>query len=148
MKIENGQVLSVEQVYRLLQFFDDSSDIPLHEGLDFLKYSDKLSHYAEFVLALDGENLLGFIAYYLNDEGRFVYIPQIVVHKSGRHQGIGHKMLASLEEKYKGFYDTIKLEVLKDNGGARCFYSRESFVEIEDRGERLLLSKVIDKSII
>lgn len=141
MKIENGQVLSVEQVLHLLQYFDDSSPVPLHEGLDFQKYSEKLSRYAKFILALDSEKLLGFIAYYLNEDGHFVYIPQIVVHHYGRHQGVGHKMLASLEDKYKGFYDTIKLEVLKDNDNARCFYSRESFVEIEDHGERLLLSK-------
>ena len=141
MKIESEKILSVEQVFGILQYFDDSSDIPLHEGLNFQEYSKKLSRYAKFVIASNEENMIGFIAYYLNEEGHFVYIPQIVVHKFGRHQGVGHEMLASLENRYKGDYNTIKLEVLKDNDNARRFYARESFLEIEDHGNRLLLSK-------
>lgn len=132
--------LCKEQVLVLLSYFDNSSDHPLHEGLDFDSYSEKLSKYAYFVIASDDSSRLGFIAYYLNEDGRFVYIPQIVVHKNGRHKGIGHKMLQALKDFYSGSFTTIRLEVLKDNLNAKRFYEREGFTFEEDRTKRILLS--------
>jgi len=130
-----------EEVLNLLTYFDDSSDIPLHEGLNFDKYSEKLSRYAYFVLAIENDKQLGFIAYYLNEEERYLYIPQIVVHKFGRHKGVGHIMMDSLNDAYSNYYASFSLEVLKDNIIARKFYEREGFVPIEDRNEKLLLVK-------
>lgn len=132
--------LCKEQVLVLLSYFDNSSDHPLHEGLDFDSYSEKLSKFAYFVIASDDSSRLGFIAYYLNEDGRFVYIPQIVVHKDGRHKGIGHKMLQALKERYSDSFANIRLEVLKDNMNAKKFYEREGFTFEEDRAERLLLA--------
>ena len=143
MELNTDVRLSQEEVMSLLNYFDDSSDIPLHEGLDFVSYSEKLSKYAHFVLAIEKEKQLGFIAYYLNDEKKFVYIPQIVVHRDGRHQGIGHLMLNILCSRYAGKYECVNLEVLKDNMNARRFYEREGFGVIEDHNERLLLKKSI-----
>ena len=113
--LKSGIRLSKEEVIDLLEYFDDSSDRPLHEGLDFDAYSDKLSKYAYFTLAYLKNLCVGFIAYYLNDEGRFVYVPQVVVHKCGRHQGVGHLMFIELYAKCANKYRTVELEVLKDN---------------------------------
>lgn len=142
MVIQSEIKLTQPEVLSLLQFFDDSSDKPLHEGLDFSSYSEKLSKHAFFVLATDDNELKGFIAYYLNDEGHFVYIPQIVVHKSARHLGLGHMMMKELVKSVvsmNGVYTQIQLEVLKENDNASNFYSREGFDAVEDRKERLLL---------
>lgn len=140
-----NQRLTRLEVYKLLLYFDDSSDSYLHTGLDFNTYSEKLCKFAYFVLAFNRNetDLLGFIAYYLNDEGNFVYIPQVVVHKTGRHKGLGHKMFVALQNSLCGKYETIRLEVLKDNDNAREFYKREGFTPIEDHSERLLMSKEI-----
>ena len=142
MNIVSNIKLSKEEVLRLLNRFDDSSDAPLHEGLDFDSYSEKLNEYARFVIAYEKEAQMGFIAYYLNDEGKFGYVPQVVVHRDGRHQGIGHKMFGALYEvlKDKAFH-ALKLEVLKSNQNARRFYEREGFGVIEDHSERILLEK-------
>lgn len=141
--IKTGVRLSKEEVLNLLVYFDDSSEHPLHDGLDFETYSIKLSRYANFILAYSSGKCVGFIAYYLNTEGKFVYIPQIVVHKSIRHQGVGHCMFSALISRYSIAYSTVKLEVLKENIIAREFYLRENLTIIEDRGERLLLNKEI-----
>lgn len=140
MVINVGERISKEEVLSLLAYFDNSSDHPLHEGLDFDSYSEKLSKFAYFVIASDDSSRLGFIAYYLNEDGRFVYIPQIVVHKDGRHKGIGHKMLQALKDSYSDSFANIRLEVLKDNMNAKKFYEREGFTFEEDRAERLLLA--------
>lgn len=143
MNIKVGERLSKRQVIDLLSYFDDSSDIPLHKGLDFDSYSEKLSEFALFTLAYEGSRCFGFVAYYLNQEGKFVYIPQIVVHKNGRHKRLGHQLLSAMVETYSCAYTEIQLEVLKINQTARYFYERENFVEIEDRGERVLMCKII-----
>lgn len=138
--------LSKTDVFALLQHFDDSSDRPLHEGLDFDSYSEKLSNHAFFVLYHEEGLLLAFIAYYLNYEENFVYIPQIVVHKKGRHQGVGHQMIEILEKSLPNSFKVIRLEVLKENIVAYNFYMREGFSEVEDRNERFLLEKKLIKA--
>lgn len=143
MEIHSGLKLSQSEVLSLLERFDDSSDEPLHESLDFIKYSKKLSQYAYFVLATEKNQQIGFIAYYLNDENHFVFVPQIVVHKDARHMGIGHMMFQHLYETLTTKFRNINLEVLKSNDYARAFYRREGFVEYEDRNERFLLRKNI-----
>lgn len=151
MNIQTNVRLTKAEVNRLLNYFDDSSDTPLHEGLDFVNYSKKLSRYAHFILVWEKEKLMAFLTYYLNDEEHFVYVPQVVVHKDGRHKGIGHKMFVALKDFLNGKYETIQLEVLKNNHNARKFYEREGFIEKEDRKERILLSnnmrKGTDRSI-
>ena len=143
MELKVGLKLAKDEVYYLLSYFDDSSDIPLHEGLDFDSYSEKLSQFAYFILALNGDQMLGFLSYYLNEEGKFIYIPQIVVHKKGRHKGVGHLMLNLLESKYSKSFQSINLEVLNDNLNAQAFYIREGFIEYGVRDIRLKLIKNI-----
>ena len=140
MEIKVGEKLSKEEVLSLLTYFDDSSEHPLHEGLNFDSYSEKLSRFAYFIITNEGDVRLGFIAYYLNEDGRFIYIPQIVVHKDGRHRGVGHMMMQTLKEKCSDLFTTIRLEVLKENINARIFYEREGFSFEEDRAERILLA--------
>lgn len=143
MEIHTGLRLSQSEVLSLLERFDDSSDIPLHKGLDFISYSKKLSQYAYFVIATENNQQIGFIAYYINDENQFAYIPQIVVHKTARHNGVGHSMFNELYCSLTRSIEYIKLEVLKSNNVARNFYQREGFISIEDRKERILLTKIL-----
>lgn len=141
MEIRAGLRLSQPEVLFLLKHFDDSSDSPLHEGLDFKAYSHKLGQFAHFVLASENEQQVGFIAYYLNEENHFVYVPQIVVHKDARHKGLGHSMFNVLCDSIAKDMECIKLEVLKSNLYARDFYRREGFLEVEDRNNKILLEK-------
>ena len=141
MKIHSGLKLSKSEVLSLLKRFDDSSETPLHEGIDFNTYSIKLSQYAFFVIASEQDLQMGFIAYYLNVEKHFAYVPQVVVHKEARHKGLGHSMFNVLCDSLAANIECIKLEVLKSNFYARNFYHRERFSYVEDHNERILLEK-------
>ena len=136
------QKFSPEEVLSLLEYFDDSYNSPLHLSIDMYSYSKKLSDFAHFIVASEDQRL-GFVAFYLNDKGAYIYISQIAVHKLGRHNGIGHLMLNFLIKAMAGNYHLIRLEVLKDNANAQSFYTREGFYEVEDRGSKLLMEKKI-----
>lgn len=134
--------LNRECVFDILSYFDMSSTIPLHIGLEFKSYSQKLSDNALFIIASDGAKWAGFIAFYLNSDEHFIYVPQVVVHKDFRHKGIGHLMFVELYNLLSDTYTSIKLEVLKTNDVACAFYGREGFIKKEDRGEKIFLEKV------
>lgn len=143
IEIEVGVKLSQIEVLSLFYHFDDSSEVPLHKCLDFQMHSRKFADKAYFNLAKIGSQIIGFVAYYLNEEGKFAYISEIIVHKDGRHRGIGHKMMVSLINAVGTSYKCIRLEVLKSNQYARKFYEREGYNEIDDHGNKLLLEKVL-----
>ncbi len=88
--------------------------------------------------------MAGFTAYYLNDSAHQVYITLICVDSAYQSHGIGSKMISWLSSlaKKEG-YTSIALEVNKANGKARRFYVKHGFVEIEDRGEKLLMKKTL-----
>lgn len=144
MNIQINVHLMQEDVFALLSYFDESFDIPLHEGLNFAEYSIKLSRFAHFVLAYDQDVLIGFIAYYLNEEGSFAYVPFTAVRPEWWRKGVGHLMFSCLYDYISGKYSCIKLEVLKTNISARGFYKKEGFDISEDRNEKLLMSKKIN----
>lgn len=133
--------MSKSEVISLLRRFDDSSDIPLHKGLDFDSYSQKLSTNARFIVSKFDADIVGFIAYYLNEKGAFVYVPQTVVHKSARHKGVGHAMFSLLYESLPVGIKTIRLEVLKANDAARSFYMREGFSCCGESNDRFQMAK-------
>ena len=132
--------LDLTSVRNLLERFDNAFTPPLHLGLDFEQYSTKLSENAHFILAEQDNQPIGFIAYYLNEEGKFIYVPFTAVHPTGRHKHIGHTMFSYLKGLLGDSYQFIRLEVLKNNVNARRFYEREGFCISEDRGEKFLLT--------
>lgn len=146
MKIQIDTHLAPKEVLALLLRFDDVFIEPLHESVDFADYSNKLSQFAHFVLVHDQDVLIGFIAYYLNDEGDFAYVSLTAVLPEWQHKGIGHLMFSSLYDYIFGKYSFLNLEVMKTNVNARGFYKKEGFVMSEDRNEKLLLFKNIDKN--
>lgn len=149
MQVNNGISIVVgmkmpqDMVFSLLDFFDDSAVGHLSERIDLLSYSKKLSSNALFLIVKDLDNCLGFVAYYINTEGKFAYISQIITHKTGRHKGIGHLMIESLKKSLIGSYNSIRLEVYNSNTNALEFYKREGFVLREDRGEKSLLELIL-----
>ena len=127
MLIKCEDSLSNTMVHAILVRFDMSFDEPLHDEIDFLVYSEKLSLHAHFILAYDDNELIGFIAYYINKEEKFAYIPFIAVHPKGRHRGIGHLMLSCLWEQLPIRISQVRLEVKGSNVYAQSFYQREGF---------------------
>lgn len=141
MTIEGGIRLSEKQAEALLLDFDRAFDPALHVELDLLNYCKKLASNAFFVLAKEGMETIGFIAYYLNVEGHFCYIPLAAVAKGKRNEGRGRLMFQYLYSLMDSSMDTIRLEVLKSNVGALGFYLNEGFTLVGERDVRSILEK-------
>ena len=95
---------------------------------------------------MEEDELLGFTAYYLNLGKHQIYITLICVDSGHQAHGIGGKMLEHIVTRIQTDdkpYNTIALEVNKQNGKAHRFYQKQGFIEQEDRGEKLLMVKTI-----
>ena len=136
--------LDLDVVLPLIRMADGNFTPRISESVDLEAYSKKLSKYANFLIAKDSDGYhAGFIAYYLNDETKQIYITLIVVDGTYQHYGIGSKMIQLLiEEESKG-YRSIALEVRKSNKSARLFYKKHGFLAQEDRGNKILLYRIL-----
>ena len=102
----------------------------------------KLYRLASFVICSEeNESIIGFTAYYKNHEACQIYISLIAVKKEYWSNGIGSKMLQELETYKLRGYTSIGLEVSKANNRAYNFYKKHGFIEIEDRGLKILMRK-------
>ena len=134
--------LSMSMVNSLLERFDTSFDKPLHDIIDINVYSEKLSLHAHFIIAYDEKEIIGFVAYYMNKEGQYAYIPLIAVHKERRRRGVGHLMLSRLWEFLPVEIDKVRLEVKEGNISAQLFYKREGFIVLSGvNNGKFLLNK-------
>lgn len=114
---------------------------PLSSEVDLKSYSLKLSLHAKFILYKNDNDSVGYTAFYLNDAVSQIYIPLICVFTEHQHEGIGSRMIELLEDEYKGRYETIVLEVVKENTKAYNFYIKQGFKILEDRGKKFLMVK-------
>ena len=90
------------------------------------------SDHAFVLVAMDGDKVAGFAVFYLTlPEAE---LPDIVVDKSYRGQGLGKDLLsfAAAELTSKNI-DTIFLEVRESNAPARGLYTKMGFEEIGKR---------------
>lgn len=110
--------------------------------LDLEVYSHKLYTRASFIVCQHEDDIIAFTAFYQNEEAKQLYITLICVDKSFQRQGLGYKMLDSLMSLKADGFETIGLEVLKDNISAYNFYKRNGFMEQEDRREKFLMVKI------
>ena len=117
---------------------------PLSDGLDMEQYAHKLSEKAIFLTCCEAEKMVGFIAYYLNEQVKEFYITLICVDSAYQTNGIGSQMLDKLiriARQSRISCETIALEVNKQNSKAYSFYKKHGFVEQEDRGTKILMKK-------
>lgn len=137
------KTLAYDAVLTCLQNFDSNFDPPFSVSIDLARYADKLYCNAKFIVAELDDDIVGLLAYYQNIDKKFLYIPYFVV--TDRYQGksIGRQLLEELEGISKGKYDSIYLEVLKRNISAYHFYTRNGFIDKEDRIDKLLMQKYI-----
>lgn len=138
-KLDHAAVLA------LLNKCENSFDPPLSQNIPYTlsDYAKRLSDFAWFILCVENEEIIGFTAYYLNQEGCFAYIPQIWVSDQHQRKGIGASMLEMLIKEAPSYVNAIRLEVRKNNEKAVSFYSKIGFAVIEEKGNKLLLEKLL-----
>lgn len=134
--------LSFQVILDLLKRGDDDFNPSLTQSVDILSYAEKLSKYANFVIVKECGTIVGCIAFYINDEGRFIYISHYWVSSKYQHNHYGQRMLETLIADNKIKYNEIRLEVIKDNP-AFLFYKKNGFEIQEDRGNKYLLTLLL-----
>lgn len=144
MTITTGK-LPQNRVEELLRECNNSFSPPLECNIPYTldEYAAKLSRFASFVLCLEDERVIGFLAYYLNNEGGFAYIPQIWVSDQYQRKGIGSSMIAALVGMIPNGVNSVRLEVRKNNPKAYAFYLKGGYTVIEERNGKFLMEKKI-----
>lgn len=130
--------LPYSDVLAILKKGDKDFNPSLTSSLNVEKYAMKLSEYADFILLQEGKELFGCIAFYKNQEEKFIYISHYWVSGMMQGKGYGKLLLNKLCEIAIVNYREIRLEVFKNNP-AYLFYQKQGFAKGEDRGSKDLL---------
>lgn len=143
MRIVKERMLQ-QDVYNLLQKYDNTFTPPLSSDVNLSCHATKLYEHAEFIVCKDDvADIIAYIAYYKNEAKKQLYIPLICVSSDYQKKGIGTKMLEMLIDDYKENYTTVALEVVKNNTNALNFYIKQNFKKVEDRGKKILMVRHI-----
>lgn len=108
----------------------------LHElkrRVDLDTYIEKLLASAHRFEAWSENEMVGFLAIYLNPQENFDFITNISVSEQCQKRGIASKLLTMAIAKSAN--SEIRLEVIKDNTGAIAFYEQAGF-KCADETER------------
>ena len=146
MTIHEAQ-LSPEEVYGLLVRSDKDFDPCLSEALDLKAYAEKWSRLARQIVAIENDTVVGCLVYSLNEQDRRVYIPHFWTDREFRRQGVGKGMFQHLLTNTGDGFDSVELEVLKDNAPAVSFYESLGFLPKEDRGDKWLMGRTQQKAM-
>lgn len=143
MEIESLRRLSSRDVYRWVTTCDENFCSPRWSEERLSEYVLKLSKNAYFDLLFDNGNKVGFVAYYLNEKNKFAYITMIAVAKEFRGKCYSKILLDSFLSHLSLGIDYVSLEVSKFNISALCLYKKYCFVEVEERGEKIMMKKTL-----
>lgn len=132
-----------KKIFEILISVDKLFEPSLSSTLDLYLYSEKLATHAKFLVCYVNSQIVGFIAFYTNNIAKQYYIPLICVGSGYQCQGIGRRLLESLEANAPISITSIGLEVNKANLIAFQFYMRMGFRIAEDRGAKYLMVKDI-----
>lgn len=118
MKIEISETrnISKEQIIELYKANEWSSADRPTELFNALMNSHSL------VSAWDGDQLIG-IGNAISDGYLVVYYPHLLVHPNYQGNGIGHLIMAKMQEKYQHFH----MQMLTADGKAISFYEKNGF---------------------
>ena len=125
-------------VFSLLVNNDNSFIPPISQSIDIQQYALKLAKHAQFVICSEANTYVGMIAFYTNIKENQIYIPYVHVSPNYRRQGIAEYMFNYLQQNISG-YDTMALEVRKENKAACDLYKKLNFKLVEKRGEKYLM---------
>lgn len=113
----------------------------LNTRVNLEEYSIKIHQNAITFEAWNQNQLIGLIATYFNQEPLFGFITNVSVTKNHMGTGIASKLLEMcINYALNNKYQTIKLEVTKENIPAINFYKKYNFTEIETKTDSLIMN--------
>lgn len=133
--------LKHEEILFFLKKFDSCFDPPFSDFVNIDDYAIKLFNNACFVVAESSNDIVGVLVYYKNQLQNEIYIPYLVVDLKFQSLSIGRHMLEELALRIESSYSTIALEVMKTNTRAITFYQSNAFVNVVDRGDKILMHR-------
>lgn len=137
--------LSYQSTNSLLEEFDKEFTPFLSSKLNLISYSAKLSENAMFLLCIQKEHRIGYIAFYENKPENFIFITSFCIKHDYRGKSIAHNLIKELcDYSIKRKYKKIILEVRCDNERALHFYKKELFCKL---GETDKNTFVLQKSL-
>lgn len=124
-----------------LKLCNDEFIPKLNARVNLEEYSIKIHQNAITFEAWNQNQLIGLIATYFNQEHLFGFITNVSVAKNHMGTGIASKLLEMcINYATTNQYQTIKLEVNKENIPAINFYKKYNFTEIETKTDSLLMN--------
>ena len=139
-------VADPEEIYGILQRFDNVLPHLKEKVTDYRQFSQKLSRYANVRTAVEAGKELGFVVFYANDmNSRTGYITLLACAKESQGQGVGRFLMQkACREAAAAGMKTMRLEVDLDNEGAMAFYHKLGFTQA---GEAMPGSMYLEKEI-
>jgi len=136
---ENDEKL---KIMRALENVFSERDRERHTEL----YFEKICKYACFIEALDGNQCVGFSAFYANDDiTKTAYITLIAVSLSFQKMGIGKKLIdATIQKANICGMEKIRLEVDKENIKAIQLYNKNGFSVFDETDRSFYMDKNIN----
>jgi len=133
-----SSIVSIEShLKRVSPFFIPQLSSYVNIGL----YAQKIYDKALRIEYWSEENLVGLLAYYLNEPERFAYITNVSVESSYLRQGLAQTMIDMMINNITDKVDFVRLEVNANNIRALGFYSKNGFVEFLNKGDMILMEK-------
>lgn len=129
--IEYIKIHSCEKIKEILLAFHDCFPKVLDRVPSFDEYAQKLSQNAEVISMINDGNVIGYLAYYANDQVDYIgYITLIGILPGFQKLGYGQTLIKyCFELMKKSGMKTAKLEVSIDNISAMSFYKKIGFVD-------------------
>lgn len=92
------------------------------------KLAQKFAMYGRVLVAQEGKQTAGFVAYYVNSATKTAYISMIILQKAYQGQGLGSLLLKSmLADCEQANQQKVRLEVADQNEKAIGFYKKWGF---------------------
>lgn len=151
--MENNEIVfqrSIEkhELESFLHEINDSFTPKLNETYTISAYAEKLMNYAEFFIACLNNKIIGFIAFYCNDEQKNnAHIPILGIDGKHRGIGLGSKLLQLAIDYVEALnFNTITIETNKGSA-AQYIYEKKGFSVIhitknKINGEEFVMMKL------
>ena len=136
-----------KQILNHLEACNDSFIPNLNIYVDITKYTSKLHSKANLFERFEGNRLVGLIASYDNKLNKIAFISNVSVEAKYQGEGLSSSILQECINYYKSKnYDSIELEVNKDNKRAISFYEKNQFKILNNQGKNILMGIKLERN--
>ncbi|MBE5960139.1 MAG: GNAT family N-acetyltransferase [Lachnospiraceae bacterium] len=139
MQVLVERVDQTAEIEEILEIFNTSFIPELHTRVKSLRdYAKKLNEHGELYVARQGDQIIGFISYYMNNwVTQTAYISLLAVLPEYRRNGIGEELLNGMKKRaIREGFQKAGLEVEKDNERAIAFYKKHGAVFVKEKSGR------------